>query len=110
MASLEKLLPATEASQSASAALTASFSSVAAWCNTLIYLEGGTMFAELYQCFWVSQCSKLNAASGPAKMAPSGVHPHLQSFYSGLLPIRLSEVGCPEFGTVSSRPQCSYLS
>lgn len=26
-------------------------SSVAAWCNTLIYLEGGTMFAELYQCF-----------------------------------------------------------
>lgn len=52
MASLEKLLLATLASQPASAALSlASFSSVAAWCNTLIYLEGGTLFAELYQCF-----------------------------------------------------------
>lgn len=51
--SLEKLLPVTLASQPASAALTAQLfsSSVAAWCNTLIYLEGGTMFAELYQCF-----------------------------------------------------------
>lgn len=51
VASLAKLLPAPLTSQPASAAPAASFSSVAAWCNTLIYLEGGTMFAELYRCF-----------------------------------------------------------
>lgn len=51
MASLEELLPASFAASLLPRLSQPSFSSVAAWCNTVIYLEGGTMFAEPNQWF-----------------------------------------------------------